>query len=95
VGEAGTGEVNAVLTITNVERQRLEALEASMVMLQQTISLAVAKGMGGDRVELERRLGFLRSVLTAVGKSGDVEPTNCLAYAKLCYDAFEAKRSKT
>jgi len=76
------------VTITDAERRRLEALEASVVSLRQAIAAAISQGLDGQRVELESRIGLVQAGLTFMSEQGDIEPANCLKHAKEWYAAI-------
>lgn len=87
MAEAGTGERGSVVTITDAERLRLEALEAALIRLRNIVAATMRCGLDGNRVALERAIGVQQAVMSRMADHGDISQDACVAHASEVYRA--------
>jgi len=75
------------MTITDAERQRLEALEAALIGLRNIVAATIRCGLDGNRVALERAIGVQQAVMSRMADHGDISQEACVAHANKVYQA--------
>lgn len=83
---AKVGKVQQTSTLTTVERQRFEMLEAMLLKLRRAVAMVLVNGIDGNQDTLEEKAGELTAMLNIMEKRGDLRP-GCLM--KKCQDVAD------